>query len=155
MKQSPQEQKLLQNLKPSKFSSEGFLGTDTRPIDEIINEDRKVLEESGITKAALVARLKELYQTAKDAFGAVVQLAPDSTLQFYESMGRIPSPFRGDGVFEKGEAVVMNKKTGETIIITSLGITLIEKHDFYQGKGSRYRLEPKRVVTLLKIIPDS
>jgi hypothetical protein len=149
MKQSPQEQKLLQNLKPSKFSSTGFLGTDTRPIDEIISEDRRTLEKAGIVKDKLVTRLKEIYSKAKGAFGAAVPIAPGITAKFYESMGRIPSPFSGDGVFEKGETVVTNNKTGEQAIITSLGINLIEKHDFYQGKGSRYRIEPGKVCEII------
>ncbi len=150
MKQSPTDQKLYENLQPSKFSSEGFLGADTRPIDEIISADRKALEEADITREDLVAWLKKAYAQAKEAFGAVVELSPGVTAQFYESMGRIPSPFRGDGVFEKGEAVVTDTGTGEKIIITSLGINLIEKHDFYQGKGSRYRIEPNLVTKLLR-----
>ena len=63
-------------------------------------------------------------------------------------MGRIPSPFQGDGVFEKGD-VVLTGPGGEQIILTALGLSMIEKHDFFQGRGSRYRVDPALAVRLL------
>ncbi len=53
-----------------------------------------------------------------------------------------------DGVFEKG-AVVREKETGQQMIITQLGIALIERHHFFQGLGSRYRIDPEVAVRLL------
>lgn len=154
MKQSPSEQKLYENLQPSKFSSEGFLGTDTRPINEIIADDLQTIDKLGITKDKLVSAIKEVYTKAKNSLGAEVSIIPDTTVRFYESMGRIPSPFSGDGVFEKGEAVVTAKHSGKSAIITALSINLIENHDFFQGKGSRYRIDPGEVVRILNISAD-
>ena len=154
MKQSPSEQNLYENLQPSKFSGEGFLGTDTRPVNEIIAEDTNALNNTGISKEVLVKKLKDMYQKAKEALGAEVQVAPDVYATFYESMGRIPSPFSGDGVFEKGEAIVINIKSEKKAVITSLSIHLIEKHDFFQGKGCTYRIDPVYIVELLNITPD-
>lgn len=149
MKLSPQSARLHKNLGPSKFSSEGFLGTDSRPADEIITEDMRLLARTGYSKELLVKRLKEAYTKARHALGAPVPIRDDVIAVFHESMGRIPSPFRGDGVFEKGEAIVTNTQTGKSIVITRLAIHLIEKHDFFQGKGCRYRIEPQTAVELL------
>ena len=154
MKLSPSEQKLYENLQPSKFSSEGFLGTDTRPVNEIIADDLQTIENLGITKERLVSVLKDIYEKAKNSLGAEIIIAPNTIVRFYESMGRIPSPFKGDGVFEKGEAVVTDKNSGKTSIITALSINLIEKHDFFQGKGSRYRVDPAEIVQILNITAE-
>lgn len=151
MKQSPAEQDLMRNLRPSKFSAEGFLGSDFRPFDEIVSEDLRSLEQKRVSKEGLVAALTDAYEMAKQALGAQVVIRPGVTAVFKESMGRVPSPFRGDGVFEKGEAVVKDEEAGHTIIITSLGIHLIEKHGFFQGKGSRYRIEPDRAIEIFRL----
>jgi len=147
MKKSPSEYELMRNLSPSKFSAEGFLGSDRRPIDEIVSEDLRVLERCHVPKDALVQALKHAYDSAQRALGAEVLIRPGVTAVFHESMGRIPSPFKGDGVFEKGEAVVKDIR-GHSLVITRLSIHLIEKHGFFQGKGSPYRMDP---ITAIKI----
>ncbi len=153
MKQSPPEKELMRNLGSSKFSAEGFLGSDSRPVDEIVSEDSRSLEKNLVAKEALVEALQNAYETAKEAFGAKVEVRSGVTAVFYESMGRIPSPFQADGVFEKGEAVVKDEESGHAIVITSLGIHLIEKYRFFQGKGSRYRIDPDVAVKIFHLSP--
>lgn len=149
MKRSPAEDELIQSLGPSKFSAEGFLGHDTRPVDEIIFADERKLDRLGIAIQTLVNTLKAIYQQAQQAHGAEIQIKPGVFATFYESRGRVPSPFKTDGVFEKGEAVAREKETGQQMIITQLGIALIERHHFFQGIGSRYRIDPEVAVRLL------
>ena len=149
MKRSPDEESLSSRLGPTKFSAEGFMGDDRRPVVEIVDSDRRDLEETGIDKVRLVAELRSIYSKAKGRFGAPVEVAPGIVATYNEARGRIPSPFRGDGTFEKGEVVLTSDKGADPIIITSLSIHLIEKHDFFQGRGSRYRIDPATVVELL------
>ncbi len=149
MKRSPAEDELIQSLGPSKFSAEGFMGHDTRPVDEIISADERKLDRLGIAIQTLVNTLKAIYQQAQQAHGAEIQIKPGVFATFYESRGRVPSPFKTDGVFEKGEAVAREKETGQQMIITQLGIALIERHHFFQGIGSRYRIDPEVAVRLL------
>lgn len=149
MKRSPAEDELIQSLGPSKFSAEGFLGHDARPVDEIIFADQRKLDRLGISIKTLVHSLKAVYQQAQQVHGAEIQIKPGAFATFYESRGRVPSPFKTDGVFEKGEAVVCEKETGQQMIITQLGIALIERHHFFQGLGSRYRIDPEVAVRLL------
>ena len=151
MKRSPDEEKLWRDLGSSEFSAEGFLGHDDRPVDEIISADLRSLEALGATKQQLVHALGDVYDRAKGAFGAEVNIAPDVTAVYYESRGRIPSPFRGDGTFEKGEAILTNLRSSQSLIVTSLSIHLIEHHDFFQGKGARYRIDPKVAIEILGI----
>jgi hypothetical protein len=148
MKETPEDKALEERMGASKFSGEGFLGTDHRPVDEIIAADLHTLARLGVSKASLVAALRGAYETARAALGGEVEIRPGIKAVAHESMGRIPSPYRGDGVFEKGDVVVA-ASTGEQFILTSLGLALIEKHDFFQGHGSRYRIDPARAAALL------
>jgi len=153
MKLSPEDQRLIHNLGPSKFSKEGFLGTDTRSLQEIITDDLRTLDKTGVSKELLVQALKDAYQKARNVFGAEVEIKKDVKAVFHESMGRIPSPFCKDGLFEKGEAVVTNSVNNLSLIITSLGINLIEKHDFFQGRGCRFRIDPLVAIKIFKLLP--
>lgn len=151
MKRSPDEEHLRMNLGPSKFSAEGFLGHDDRSLEEIVASDLRSLEELGATKGQLVHTLRDVYNKAKEAFGAEIHVAPDVTAVYYESRGRVPSPFRGDGTFEKGEVMLRNAQNSQSLLVTNLSIHLIEKHGFFQGKGTRYRIDPRIAVEMFDI----
>lgn len=154
MKLSPQDRRLIHNLAPSKFSKDGFLGSDTRSLEEIIADDLHTLKKAGVSKELLARTLKDAYQRAKDAFGAEIEIRKNVKAVFHESMGRIPSPFCKDGLFEKGEAVVTDSASNLFLVITSLGINLIENHDFFQGRGCRFRIDPLDAVKVFKLLPD-
>jgi hypothetical protein len=151
MKESPSEKELRERLGPSKFSGEGFLGNDTRPVREIISHDLAVLEKAQITAEKIAGLLAEIYDKAVKGFGAEMEVLPGVYGKYNESMGKIPSPFTGEGVFRKGEVTVNDKKNGYEVVITPLSIHLIQAHGFFQGKGSRYRIEPEKAVTLFKL----
>ena len=148
MKETPEDKALEDRLGASKFSGEGFLGSDHRPVDEIVAADLHALAQLGVSKDALLAALRDAFERARAALGGDVEIRPGVTAVAHESMGRIPSPFRGDGVFEKGDIVVA-AASGEGFILTALGLALIEKHAFFQGRGSRYRIDPAQAARLL------
>lgn len=152
MKETPEEHALKTRLSASKFSGEGFLGTDHRPVEEIISDDQRTLDRLNISRDRALQALRGAFDAARAAFGAEVEIRPGVTAVSHESMGRIPSPFQGDGVFEKGDVVVTDSATGEKLVITSLGLALIEKHGFFQGHGTRYRLDPERMAILFGLI---
>jgi len=149
MKQTPADKSLSNRLHASKFSAAGFLGDDPRTIDEIIAADHLLLQSTGLTREQLVAGLRRIHDQAKAALGAETEISPQVVAVYYESMGKIPSPFRGEGVFEKGEAVVTDVETGRTLNLTPLGLHLIGKHGFFQGLGCRYRIDPQTAADLL------
>ena len=148
MQETPEDKALEDRLGASKFSGEGFLGTDHRPVDEIVAADLHALAQLGVSKAALLAALRDVFEKARAAFGGEVEIRPGVTAVAHESMGRIPSPFRGGGVFEKGD-VVLSSAAGESFVLTALGLAMIEKHSFFQGRGSRYRVDPVQAAALL------
>ena len=152
MQETPEDKSLEGRLGASKFSGEGFLGTDHRPVDEIVADDLRTLDRLGVPAGRLLAALRDVFDRAQAEFGGEIDVRPGVTAVAHESMGRIPSPFRGDGVFEKGDVVVAAPATGEQLILTSLGLALIEKHSFFQGRGSRYRIDPARAAALLGLV---
>ncbi|MDD5765321.1 MAG: hypothetical protein PHW79_03550 [Candidatus Marinimicrobia bacterium] len=137
------------NLHASKFSAEGFLGSDNRLPEEIIAADERTMIERGIELKKLVSLLKSAYEKAREALGVEIELRSGIIAVYYESMGRIPSPFPGDGVFEKGEVVITETQTGRQIILTPLAIHLIEKYHFFQGTGCRHRIDPAIAIELV------
>ncbi len=149
MKKSPQEQEQETLLSPSKFSAEGFLGNDQRTVDEIIAEDRRTLERLGATCESVARLLSNAFDRAESKLGVPVDLVKGVAATHFEARGKLPSPFRGEGVFRKGEVSVTEKGTGKTFFITKLGIHLIRTHCFFQGRGSRYRIEPEEVIGIL------
>ena len=148
MQETPDDKSLEERLGASKFSGEGFLGTDHRPVDEIVADDLRTLDRLGVPAGRLLAALRDVYDKAQAEFGGEIDVRPGVTAVAHESMGRIPSPFRGDGVCEKGDVVVTAADGGQ-LVLTALGLALIEKHDFFQGRGSRYRIDPAQAVRLL------
>ena len=148
MQETPEDKALEERLGASKFSGDGFLGTDHRPVDAIIADDLRTLERLGVSRESLLAVLRDAFTQARAALGGDVEFRPFLTAMAHESMGRIPSPFRGDGVFEKGD-VVLSSAAGESVVLTALGLAMIEKHSFFQGRGSRYRVDPVQAAALL------
>ncbi|HPJ39926.1 MAG TPA: hypothetical protein PLT75_15905 [Spirochaetota bacterium] len=150
MKQSPDQSDLMKNFSPSKFSAGGFLGNDTRTIGEIISADLKVLEKNDIEKEALAGTLQSWYDRAKAAMGGETDIAPGVTAMYHEARGKIPSPFRGEGTFEKGDVVLREASSGKEVVLTCLSIHLIRAHGFFQGKGQRFRVDPADIIDIIK-----
>ena len=152
MKQSPQDRAQRERLESSRFSADGFMGTDRRPVDRIVADDGAVLRRHGISAATIAHRLRAIDDMARAAQGAPVPVADDVTAIHYEAMGRIPSPFPGDGVFPKGETRI-TWHDGRCLRVTKLGIALIERRGFFQGRGSPYRIEPELAAALPAVSP--
>jgi hypothetical protein len=147
------EKSLRESLGPSPFSADGFLGSDVRTPEDIIEEDRKEMLRYGVTKEKIALALRDLYVKAERALGNPVKISDTITLRHEEARGQIPSPFPGDGAFQKGHVKVSDAPTGQSFLITPLSIHLIEKHGFFQGKGSKYRIEPEIAARFVKELP--
>ena len=137
-------------LGPTQFSADGFLGKDPRDPEEIIKEDAETLKKLGTTKEKMAAALREVYILAERAMGNPVQVTEHVKATYHEALGRIPSPYPNDGTFQKGEALIEDGSTGRSCIVTPLAIHLIEKYGFFQGKESKYRIDPETAMELLK-----
>jgi hypothetical protein len=152
MKELPEEQRIRQRMAPGVLCREGFLGSDRRPLQEILDTDRAAVERLGTTHEEIARRLGEACQAAMAALGLEVPVAGGRLRAvFHEAMGRIPSPW-GDGArFPKGEVELIDPQTGQQLVFTPLSVHMIGRYGFYQGRGSRYRLEPGDVVRIFRL----
>jgi hypothetical protein len=141
---------LRQLLGPSESSAEGYLGNDTRSPETIVEEDRQELARLEVSAEKIAKALRDAYIKAERALGNPVKLSATLTIAHEEARGRIPSPFPGDGTFQKGQAKLADASSGQTFLITPLSLHLIEKYGFFQGKGSPYRIEPEQAARFLQ-----
>ena len=152
MKLGPDQQAILDRMAPAALCQEGFLGADTRSLAEIICTDQAAVEAMGTTGEDLAQRLGAIVTAAMAAQGRTIQVHPHLAATYHEVMGRIPSPWPGEGVFAKGHAELLDQRTGLKADISPLSVHMIAAHGFFQGRGSRYRIEPNQIIRMLR--PD-
>lgn len=152
MKKAPDDSRLLERLGRTKISAEGFLGRDQRQLDEIIADDLSTCDKIGTTPSKIAAALDVVFAKAEARFGAAVEILPSISAAHADAKGSISSPFPGEGTFDKGETIITNSMTGEKFRVTRLSIHLIRMHGFFQGVGSKYRIEPDRIASTLGLI---
>ena len=149
MKESPEQQGLNAKLLPGMLSAEGFLGNDIRSPAEIIRDDLAVVERLNITHLALAERMRRLTEAGKGGLGRQVIVDGYLTVTVTDTMGAIPCPFSDNFQASKQITQVLNQKTGLTLCWSDLNIHMIERHGFYEGQGSSFRIEPIQLVALL------
>ncbi|HNT37068.1 MAG TPA: hypothetical protein PKH07_18910 [bacterium] len=136
-------------MQPGVLTLEGFLGTDSRSLAEIVQADDAEVQRLGLTHERIAERLTQLTQMALQGFGTP-QKGDEFSVVCSEAIGGwVRCPFRDKGRFRKGEIVLTDKNSGRMLTWTPLSVHLIEEHGFYQGRGSHYRLEPSLLKEML------
>lgn len=148
MKQNPADKQIGDSLRAGILARDGFLGEDSRPHPQIIQEDAEVLSALGATPEALAIRMEALTKTGLKAIGSIVE-SDGYHIQVDEYMGRIGCPFRDHRAAKRNTTVTDD--AGRSLTWTDLSIHLIRAHGFFQGKGSPYRLEPAELAKLLRV----
>ena len=121
-----------------------LLGSDTRKLTEILDQDHELVNALGLTHEEIAVRLEEITAAAKKELEDVVILEDRYEVFAEEARGMIPCPWmHPGGLFPKSHIELRDRSTGETLIWSDLSIHLIREHGFYQGKGSPYRLAPE------------
>ena len=151
MKHTPYDQRVLERMAPGALCAKGFLGDDHRDLSEILASDDSAVAAAGASHEQIAAKLADWMHRAVAELGRPVELSADITATWHEGMGRVPSPWPGEGLFPKGELQLTDRSTGKALFITALSVHLIAVHGFYQGRGSRYRLEPPSLITMLQL----
>jgi len=137
-------------MEPGRLSRDGFLGNDSRTLQDIIAADLATLQAAGIERENAANLLDELHEAADEALetpktvcnGQVALLAT-------EVRGRISCPF-GCGT-RVHKANIRIQARGLDLLLTPLSTHMIRRHGFFQGRGSPFRIEPDDLVTLYRI----
>ena len=140
--------KTLTELQPGVISDTGFMSSDKRNTEKIIADDAVIVTKLGVTNKSIAKRMRELARIGEKGLGQTVRHG-DLEISVDSSRGKIPCPFMNDEFLPKNNTTVKNLKTGKEITYSDLNIHMIEKHGFYEGKGSVYRIDP---ATLWQII---
>jgi len=128
-----------------------FLGTDRRPLPEIIRADEKELKKIKLTCKAMAARMEYLRKAAEKGLGEYVAVAPNIEASCEVARGFLPCPFGEAGLHRKTVVTVRNLRLNKEISFSDLNIHLIAAHGFFEGDKSPFRLEPAELAQVLEI----
>jgi hypothetical protein len=149
MQETPEDKMIRERLMPGQISPKGFLGTDERPVEEIIAADTAEVEAAGLTTVQLGELLEEIHQAADQGWESTVSLYDGRiTARSLEVNGKIPCPFGCGAKCHK--AVIEVNFCGTKIQFTPLDAHMIQVHGFFEGKGSDYRLNPRDIIEIFK-----
>ncbi len=148
MEQSRKDSILNEMLKSSKLVSGGFMGNDVRTFQEIIAADLEILSIRGYTLEQIAERMRELTVLATPYMGIPAERgALKITVEDFP--GILVCPWPHPGRFAKRITTVENTELNRSIRWSDLNIHLIEEHGFFEGKGSKFRLEPGDLIDII------
>ncbi len=149
MKQSPNMRDLEFMLRSSRIVAGGFLGTDSRPLEEIVDADLVSLAHLGCTVAQVADRMQELTALAIPELGNPVAVGDNLTVTSQDYMGPIICPWPHPMRLAKRITTARRVDTDQSIRWTDLNIHMIAEHCFFEGKGSAFRVEPARLIKVI------
>jgi hypothetical protein len=149
MKQSPQDKNLDRMLRSGKLAAGGFMGADSRSVDEVIAEDAAALTKLGYNAAQLAMRMRELRDLARPALGDWVEVSDVLQVKSEDYKGFIVCPWPHAGRFEKRITTAQRLDTGQSASWSDLNIHLVEEHGFFEGRGAFFRIEPEELIRVI------
>ncbi len=151
MKQSPQLQKIQENMKPGVLSLHGFLGTDRRSLVEILEDDAARVRRLKTDHETIAERMRYFRDRGEEGLGEFITIDGHFEVRVETVRGKIPSPFGGPGLYAKTNTTVRNLEVKKEVTYTDVNIHLVRDHGFYEGKGSPFRTDPEQLVEVLEI----
>ena len=144
-------------MRPADCPRAGFLGVEERLWDVLTADNKYVIDELGRTHQELARHLLVL--------GAVAQKEAAAETKEITYHGRkfkvkaktfkafVRSPF-DDGTRTNCEVTVENVQSGKKLTYSLLVPQMVERDGFYEGKGTRYRVEPCTIVEVLDFLEE-
>jgi hypothetical protein len=149
MKQSPSLDIVQGRMRPGVITRDGFLGTDRRPLTEILDDDQNTLNRMGLTHAQVADRMDHLTEEGNSGLGTTVTVDGVHEVRVDAVRGYLPCPWGHKGLYPKVNVFVRNLSTGQEMMWTALTIHLIREHGFYEGRGGAFRIEPEQARAVL------
>ncbi len=153
MKQTPEYDLIQQQMQPGVITLEGFLGTDTRNLIDIIAQDDVTVRQLHMSHQDIAEKMQYFRDAGLDGLGEFLKISDHFEVRVDSVRGKLPSPFGGRGMYEKVNTTVRNLVLNKEITYTDLHIHFIKDHGFYEGIGSAYRIEPASLVEILEVTP--
>ena len=146
---------LEKDMRPGAYATKGFLGGQEKLLDLLVEDNRHVVEQLGLTHQVLARHLRALGEASSKAAGKEFRYhgrrfkGSVRYSKWYQA-----SPFR-DGTITNAAAIIDNLDSEQRLEFSLLMPDLIERYGFYEGKGTPYRLEPRKVVEFLDFLKVS
>lgn len=132
-------------MRPEMASDAGFLGPN-ESLMEVMLEDRKTLEKYAITHLE-IADLLEQVLGKKRVYHRKIRVGNETYLvKGLCTMGSQICPICEDYARGSCNYNITKLSTGEQFQVGELLIHLIRKHQFFEGKGTSYRLDPETFI---------
>jgi len=154
MKQSPELSIAQTNMRPGVITLYGFLGPDDRNLIDMLIDDDGDVKRLGLTHEQIGRRMEELRNQGAKGLGEYIKVAPHFQVRVETVRGKLPCPFGEPGLHRKTNTQVLNEASGREVVYSDLQIHLIAEHGFYQGRKSRFRLNPADLAEVLEITAE-
>jgi hypothetical protein len=142
-------------MRPGRLSTAGFLGKKERLLDVLAADNRYVVDELGLTHQQLARPLLVLGAVAaRDALMEPKEVTYQGRrfkVQATRSKVSVSSPF-DDGTETNTEATVENLDTAKKLTYSLLVPQMIERYGFYEGEGTRFRVDPRKIVEVFDFL---
>jgi hypothetical protein len=136
-------------MRPGALSRAGFLGKDEKLLDVLAADNELVVDRLGLTHQELARHLQAL--AAKGGERPVLYHGRRFQVRRVETDGYQESPF-ADGTRGSTDVTLRNLDNGKTLSYSLLVPDMIERYGFYEGKGTPYRVDPKKALEVLDFI---
>jgi hypothetical protein len=140
-------------MRPGADSIAGFLGHDESLVDVLAEDNEFVLRDVNLTHQELAKHLNVI-------IAAYYVLGREFEVRYHgrtfkakieQYMGNQESPF-GDGELSGAEITIRNRSNGKELWFSALLPSMIERYGFYEGKGTRYRLDPRDIIEVFDFL---
>jgi len=142
-------------MRPGALSTAGFLGKEERLLDVLTADNRYVTEELKLTHQELAKPLLILGAVAsRDAVTEpkeIIYYGKKFKVKATIFKATVRSPFE-DGTKTNCETTVENLANGKKVTYSLLVPQMVERYGFYEGKGTRFRVEPRTVVEVFDFL---
>ena len=167
---------LESRMQPNAWSIGGFLGS-SESLESVIHEDAQTLDRLGVSYDILASTLQDLLSKASKGGGRghlqFSARSPENLPRF--SLNNLPiqnAGFTQDAVqvFITGfmgkqdcpwecenpelssiDFLCLNRLTGEWMVGPGMIVHLIRNHHFFEGHGSPYRVDPEKLIRILRL----
>lgn len=146
---------LEKDMRPGQISTAGFLGKEEKLLEVLAADNRFVVDELKLTHQQLARHLHLLGAiAAKHADKGPIEIKYQGRkyrLQVQFFPGFVNSPFQ-DGTKTNCEASITNLDTGKRLTWSLLVPHLIERYGFYEGHGTRFRVDPRAILDVFDFL---
>lgn len=149
MKKSPSGENLEAFLRSSRLVAGGFMGEDKRSLDEIMDADSLKVSKLGTTVGQLAEAMQRITDIATAGLGTWVKVDDKRQAMVDEAKGSIICPWPHPAQFVKRVTTVRLIESGHSVRWSDLNIHLIAEHSFFEGRGSAFRTEPEKLVSVV------